>query len=282
MADKMITLTVQKIIEECPKILEDCPEHLRNHLFAPIKDLPASSTKAEIISYCLNQELGAYGFQSYVSADKTMVLINDDTMCKIVDFFNQNGYQPSITKQQVERVKTLQKVLTDNKIDLLWAQTGPRKRYYYLKQFGFNGINLYNALMVNTVNVGAAALSKTGATALSISAVVAMSWSGSLFLSLVEPHIPNNLPKVKLVVSGAKFVVAIPIRLVEWTSNNIFGFAENLIIGSPLPTNVTEVYRYHIGPKIEDIKKIKKPVINWLIQRLKDININDNYPNPNP
>jgi hypothetical protein len=282
MADKIVTFTLDKIIEECPKIIEECPEQLLNHLFAPIKDLSASSTKAEIISYCLNKELGAYGFQSYASPDKTMVLINDDTMCQIVDFFNQNGYQPYFTKQQVQRVKTLHKVLKENNIDLLWAQTGLRKKYYYLKQFGFNGINLYNALMVNTVNVGAAAVSKSGATALSISAVVAMSWSGSMFLSLVEPHIPNTMPKVKFAVSGAKFVVAIPIRLVEWTSNNIFGFAENLIIGSPLPTNVTEVYRYHIGPKIEDIQKIKKPVIKWLIKTLHDINLNDNYPNPNP
>jgi hypothetical protein len=264
MDNRVLTLTVDKILEECP-------EHLRNHLFAPIKDLPASSTKAEIISHCLNKELGVYGFHSYPSPDKTMVLINDNTMCEIVDFFHQNGYQPSFTKQQVQRVKTLHQVLKDNNIDLLWAQTGPRKKYYYFKQFGFNGVNMYNALMVNTANIGTAAISKNGAAALSLSTVVAMSWSGSMFLSLVEPHIPSSMTKVKLVVSGTKFLVAMPIRLVEWTSNNIFGFAENLIIGSALPTNVTQCYRYNVGPKIEDIQKIKKPVIKWLIKTLHNI-----------
>lgn len=269
MADKLLIV---------PKVLEQCPEHLLNHLFAPITDLPASSTKAEIISHCFNKELGGYGFHSYPSPDKTTVLINDETMCQIMDFFHQNGYQPHFTKEQIQRVKRLYKVSTDNQISLVWAQTGLRKKYYYFKQFGFNGVNLYNALKVNTANIGAAAVSKNGAAALNISTVVAMSWSGSMFLSLLEPHIPSSMPKIKLVVSGAKFVVAMPIRLVEWTSNSIFGFAENRIIGSSLPTHVTEVYRYQVGPKIEDINNIKQPVIKWLVKKLTDINIT--HPNP--
>jgi hypothetical protein len=62
------------------------------------------------------------------------------------------------------------------------------------------------------------------------------------------------------------------IRCVEWTSNQIFGFAENLIIGRSLPTNVTEVSKLNTGPKLKNITKIKKPVLSWLINRLNDLN----------
>jgi hypothetical protein len=97
-------------------------------------DLPVSSTKAEMISHCLNNELGAYGFHSYPSPDKTMVLIDDETMRKVVDFFNKKGYQPYITKEQIDRIKAIQRVSNDNNINIFWAQSGLRKKYYYLKQ----------------------------------------------------------------------------------------------------------------------------------------------------
>ncbi len=38
----------------------------------------------EMISHCLNTELGAYGFKSYVSPDKTAGFINDEGMCKVI------------------------------------------------------------------------------------------------------------------------------------------------------------------------------------------------------
>ena len=54
------------------------------------------SSKAELVCQCLNKELGAYGFSSYPSVDHTTVLVNDETMCKVLDFFNKKGYQPHI------------------------------------------------------------------------------------------------------------------------------------------------------------------------------------------
>jgi len=149
------------------------------------------------------------------------------------------------------------------KIDLLWAQSGISKKYYYFKQYGFNGINLYNVLNLNTLNSAAAAGSSVGAAGISMAGVVALNWTGSLFFSTLENYIPNTMPRVKMVVSGAKFGAALPIRCVEWTSNQILGFAENLIVGSPLPTNVTEVYRLNVGPKLKNITKLKKPILEW-------------------
>jgi hypothetical protein len=102
--------------------------------------------------------------------------------------------------------------------------------------------------------------------------VMAISWTGAFFLSTVENYIPNTMPKLKIAVSGAKIVIAFPIRCVEWSSNKIFGFAENLIVGRPLPTNVTEVFNLKVGPKLKDIGKLKKPVLNWLIEKLNDLN----------
>ena len=187
-----------------------------------------------------------------------------------MNFLNKKGYQPYITQKQVNRVRTIQKVSNDNNIDIFWSQSGIRKKYYYFKQYGFNGVQLYNLLNMNKINA-AAALSPTGAAGITMSGVITISWSGSLFLSTVENHIPNNMIRTKVAVSGAKFVVALPVRCVEWTSNRIFGFAENILVGSELPTNVTEVYRFQEGPKVKNLSKIKNPIIDWVIDKLKKL-----------
>lgn len=81
------------------------------------------------------------------------------------------------------------------------------------------------------MNAATAALSPTGAAALTMGGVVALSWSGSIFFSTLENYIPTNMTKVKVVVTGLKFGTAFPIRCVEWTSNSIVGFLENMTIG---------------------------------------------------
>ena len=109
-----------------------------------------------MISHCLNTELGAYGFKSYISPDKTAVFIDDEGMSKVMDFFKGKGYQPVLTDEHTRRVSTVVDFANETKVDLLWAQTGLKKRYYYLKQYGFNGLNLYNVLNINTLNNTAA------------------------------------------------------------------------------------------------------------------------------
>jgi hypothetical protein len=168
---------VQDTIEQCSK------EQLQS-VFAPIADLPNTSTKAEMISHCLNKELGAYGFKSYTSPDRSMVLINDETMSKVVDFFHGTGYKPYFTKEHIERIQAIQKVSTDNKISIYWAQSGFKRKYYYLKQYGFNGLNLYHILNLNTVNMASAAASSTGAATLTMSGIVAV----ELFLKILYQH----------------------------------------------------------------------------------------------
>ena len=107
---------------------------------------------------------------------------------------------------------------------------------------------------------------------ITMAGVVALSWSGSLFFSTLENYIPNTMPRTKLAVTGMKYGTALPIRCVEWTSNQIFGFVEKLFIGHQLPTNITEVYKLHIGPEVKNITKFKKPVLSWLINRLNELN----------
>lgn len=252
-------------------ILDTCSKEQLSSVFSSIVDLPTTSSKVEKIHHCLNKELGGYGFQSTISADQTSILINDDTMSYVVDFFSNKGYQPYITKEQVDRVRTIHKVSSDNNINIIWAQAGLKKKYYYLKQYGFNGVNLYNVINMNTLNAGAAAISANGAARLSMPGVLALSWSGSLFLSAVEHYIPTNMVKTKVVVSGAKVVLSFPIRTVEWTSNAIFGCVEKIIVGNPLPTNITEVYKLNEGPNLKNLAQIKKPVIEWLIEWLKKL-----------
>jgi hypothetical protein len=51
-------------------------------------------------------------------------------MFKIVDFFNQRDHQPYIT------------ILHKNKLIVLEYYKKCQKKYYYFKQYGFNGVNL--------------------------------------------------------------------------------------------------------------------------------------------
>lgn len=253
-------------------ILDQCSEEYLANVFAPIADLPNSCTKAEMVSHCLNTELGAYGLKTYPSLDKTAVLINDEGMCKVLDFFNGTGYQPILIDEHINRIKTVVDFADKGKVDFLWAQSGLSKKYYYFKQYGFNGCNLYNLLNLNTINSAAVAISPVGAAGMTMAGVVAISWSGSLFFSTVDNYIPNTMPVLKAVVVGAKYTTAFPIRCVEWTSNTMLGFVEKLVVGHPLPTNVTEVYKLNIGPKLKNVEGIKKPILTWVISRLEIFN----------
>ena len=101
-----------------------------------------------------------------------------------------------------------------------------------------------------------------------MSGVVALSWTGSLFLATLENYIPNHMSRTKMAVSGIKYGMALPIRCVEWTSNQIFGLAETAIVGRQLPTNITDVYKLNVGSRLKDMAGIKKPALTWLIKQL--------------
>jgi hypothetical protein len=57
---------------------------------------------------------------------------------------------------------------------------------------------------------------------------------------------------------------------VESTSNIIFRFVEYWIVGSSLPTNVREVCKLTVGPKLKNIAKTKNPILNWLVNQLNN------------
>ena len=52
-------------LEIVEAIVDTCSKSQLESVFAPLADLPASCTKAKMITHCLNTELGAYGFKSY-------------------------------------------------------------------------------------------------------------------------------------------------------------------------------------------------------------------------
>lgn len=183
-------------------------------------------------------------------------------MCNVLEFFKNKSYQLILTAEHTERIGTVGSLAKDNKVDLLWDLGGVKKPYYYFKQYGFNGVNLYNLLNLNTVNAAAEALSPTGAVTFAMASIVALSWSGSIFFSTIENHIPNSFVKTKLVIRESKYILGLPIQYVEWTSNQIFGVGKNLIFGQLLPTNITEVYALNVGPKLENITKFKKPLLS--------------------
>lgn len=129
---------------------------------------------------------------------------------------------------------------------------------------------MYLLLNVNTMNSAQAAISATGSIALIIPTLIALSWSGGIFFSTLENLISDNMIRTKAIVRGSKYVISLLIRIVEGTTNGIFGFAEHIIIGDTLPINVTSEFRLTQGPKIETLPKLKKPikkVLMWLANR---------------
>jgi len=102
--------------------------------------------------------------------------------------------------------------------------------------------------------------------------IVALSWSGSIFLSSVEYYIPDSMPRLKLFVVTKKFVVAGPRRCVEWSGNQILGDVEYVCLGHSLPTNITEVFKLNEGPKLKDLKELKKPILSWMLDKLQKFN----------
>jgi len=220
--------------------------------------------KAEYISGCLNQELSAYGLTTYVSPDKSSVIINDEGMNTVLNYFEGTGFQPIITQEHVERIKNVLKIADKAKVPLIWSVEGFKRRYFQFKQMGFNGVNLYNVLNINTLNTAAAATSANGAVGLTI----AVSWTGRLFLSTVENYIPNDFVKTKAVVKGSKFLIGLPLMMAEHTTNVIIGRIEMLLSGNELPINVTKHFNITEGPRLKDINKLKKPIIKFLRDKL--------------
>ena len=84
---------VEKIVEVCND------EKLVQDIISSIEEGYGFSSKVELVCQCLNKELGAYGFHSDPSAYKTAVLVNDETMCKVIEFFNQTGAEPHLIKK---------------------------------------------------------------------------------------------------------------------------------------------------------------------------------------
>lgn len=224
-----------------------------------------SITKAEQISGCLNRELGAYGVKSHVTPDKTSIFIDDQGMSKVLNFFEGKSAQPVVTAEQVERVQDLIKSANENHVSLLWSQAGLKKKYYYLKQYGFNGVNLFNVLKLNTINAAGVVLSPTASVAVTMSGAMALSWTGSMFLSTLDNYVPNTMPITKTVIKGSRFAISIPMQIAEYTSNLIIGSIENVTIGAQLPTNVTSKFQLTDGPKLQDISKLKKPIKRFLL-----------------
>ena len=93
-------------------------EYLHSVLY-PLIDLSPSTAQIEIICHYLNKGLGAYGFESYPSPYKTMVLIHDKTICHIVAFLNNKCYQPQFPTEQIDPIKTIAQVAKSNKVDIL-------------------------------------------------------------------------------------------------------------------------------------------------------------------
>lgn len=97
-------------------------------LLSTALDILDSCKKAEIVNQCLNTELEAFDLKTHVAIDKTSLLVNDEGLCKVRDFFKGKSYHPVLINQHTNRVGTVIDFANENKIDLLCTQGRFRKK----------------------------------------------------------------------------------------------------------------------------------------------------------
>lgn len=98
--------------------------------------------------------------------------------------------------------------------------------------------------------------------------MITIRFSGSLFLSTIENYIPASIPRLKMVIGGLKYIVALPIKLVDYLGNKILKFGEKFFMWNSLLITIINVYRINEGPYLSKMGEFKKPIINGLIERL--------------
>ena len=216
------------------------------------------------ISNCLNEELAEFGFKSFTSLDKGVIFMDTETKSQILNVLDENTLTPYVSDGKVKRISEIVEVMNEKKIPVIWTLEGSQKFYYLFKQYAFQGMNLWHAMNIQSAVSTSAALSPSGAAVITVSSAIAISFAGSMFLSLVECHVSAG--PIKTAVGVTKVIVAFPINLAQTVTNGIVGFVENSIIGTTLPINVTSVYGLTDGPEISKIPGFKDKVGSFLIK----------------
>jgi len=88
--------------------IDQCSKDRLENLFYDSNNMTNLSYKVERINECLNNELNAYGIKTFLGPDLSSIYIDDNSMCQILEFFNQNNYyQSQVSKEQIIRLKDL-------------------------------------------------------------------------------------------------------------------------------------------------------------------------------
>jgi hypothetical protein len=161
-----------------------------------------------------------------------MLSINDESQSRIVRCLSRNALVFSLEPASMERLYEISEMMYEKKIMMIWKLIYAEKNYYLAKQDAFNSINFYHALKVKNAAASAASVSASGSATLSLSSTFAISFSGALFLSLVEDHLSTD--NLKTAVKGVKIIVAFPVGIAKLLTNGIVGNFEKLIRNEPL------------------------------------------------
>jgi len=196
-----------------------------------------------------------------------MIYIDDGVMTRSYEVINQEGLFSYLTQEHLDRVRQLVKVSDKKHIPVIWKLDGIKQTYFMTKQYRFNLINLHHVLQTKNDAATAASLSPVSYATLTIPSVIAISYAGSLFLSLVENFVPQG--PVKTTIKGAKVIVALPIGITETVINAIFGQVEKLVLKQALPSNVTAVYSLTDGPEIKNMTALRVKIMDWAKRLLR-------------
>jgi hypothetical protein len=227
---------------------------------------------AKDLSLYLNDNLAKVGIKTSTTLKDCVVTVDQETMRKIVQVANEGISNNFFGPQEAENLIKLIETAEKKNIPIILRLTGTPLKYWNTKQYGFHGVTFLHALRLRTEASALAAVAGNGAAALTIGSGVAISFTGVMFLSLLESYVPVG--PVKEIVKGSKLVVGIPIVFVEYTANIITGVFEKALFNQTFPTNITSTFGILDGPelsKLNGFKGLKKVLATALTEFAKKL-----------
>ena len=224
------------------------------------------------ISSYLNENLVKMGIKTTTMKDYAVGL-DQETLEKVLRVACGEGSENGINMVEITNIANLMDSAKRNNIPIILKLDGIREKYWMLKQYGSHALAGWHVLQMSRVSSIAAAASSTGVAAFTVGSGIAISFSGVVFLALIENHMPAG--PVKNVLKGARYLTGIPVMNIEYFSNAAFGLGESLIFGQQLPTNITSTYRILDGPELDKLPGLQTILAQWFISVGKKLGASD-------
>jgi len=210
------------------------------------------------LSDLLNKNWQKLGIKTSTSLKDSVITINEENLNRILHIANSNSATvgPNLTILELNNSIALLKTVQKKSIPILLKLSGISSKYWFVKQYSYQAISAWHIYTMK--NAAASAAAKAGIAALTPGSILALSFSLSIFLSLLESHVPVG--RVKNAIKLAKLVSGAPVICAEYTVNGIMGVGESVFFKRKFPTNITSVYGILDGPELDKMPGFKNAI----------------------